>query len=276
MTDFDLRAMEPLPWPKPFDDPDFVFQVKWDGVRMLSLCQHSEVRLFNRRGAERTLQYPELAHLGTMWPTGTVLDGELVVLQAGKPSFNRILRRDLARQPAVIQRGCRQNPVIYALFDLLYWQSKDVRRWPWHQRQQLLASVASKQDPALHMVESFPSGCRLFAAVQEQKLEGIVAKRRDSSYIPGKKSSDWRKIKSWRQLTCAVGGYTLRQGQPSALLLGLFDATGLMYVGRAGSGLSQQDWRALSAHFAATAASQPGFVNPPVGSKSKIQWVTLA
>lgn len=242
MLTYDFRPMEPLPWPTPFTEAGWVFQVKWDGVRMLALWDRSLVRLVNRKGADRTNQYPEITGLGHAFPAGTIIDGELVVLAQGRPKFDLILRRDQRRQAAAIQSGAQQWPVLYAVFDLLYWQGQDVRSWPLSRRQSTLASIWPENCTQLYLVDNFQAGEELFAAVGLAGLEGIVAKRLQSPYIPGKKRSDWRKIKHWRQINCVVGGYTLRAGLPSALLLGLYADEGLRYVGRAGSGLDSSDW----------------------------------
>ncbi len=273
MSAYDWRPMEPVPWPEVFDDPDWLYQVKWDGVRILSLWSAGGVRLLNRKGAERSAQYPELACLSSAFPAGTLLDGEIVVLNGLKPSFNLVLRRDLARRVDVIRARARQWPALYAVFDLLYLRGQDMRSSPLEERQMALRQIWPGNVPSLHLVESFSEGTKLFAAVGEQGLEGIVAKRRSSSYIPGKKSDAWRKVKHWRYASCVVGGYTLRAGQPSALLLGLYDDSRLIYVGRAGSGLGNGDWQALDFFLLAAQRQESPFWQPPRLTDYEIRWV---
>ncbi len=273
MNGFDLSPMEPLPWPSPFYDEGFVYQLKWDGVRMFALIQDCSTTLINRKGAERTAQYPELQSLAKVMPTGTVLDGELVVLIDGKPSFTSIIQRDMARQQGVIKARIASLPVSYAVFDLLYLNGEDMRPEPLERRQENISNLLQDSLPYLHPVENFVSGKQLFAAVEQQGLEGIVAKRRGSPYIPGKKSDHWRKIKNFRHVCCAVGGYTLKEGQPSALVLGMYTADGLVYVGRAGSGLSAKDWRSIHGFLQAAEVSKAPFINPPVSRQREIIWV---
>jgi bifunctional non-homologous end joining protein LigD len=274
MTQFDLTPMEPVPWAKPFDAPDWLYQVKWDGVRMLAVRNEAGSRLINRKGNERTGQYPELASLAAGLPLGSVVDGEVVVLQNGRPSFHAVLQRDLARRPAVIRAKKRQFPATYCVFDLLYHRGEDIRGLPLAERQRLLEDVLPQGQPQLQLVESFASGKQLFAAVEREGLEGIVAKQRTSKYRPGKGSDDWRKIKSFREANCVVGGYTKRQGQLSALLLGLWAEDGqLIYVGAAGSGLSQADWQGLGQFLAAASIDVPPFSSPPQARNRQVHWL---
>lgn len=273
MVAYDFRPMEPLPWSEPFSEPGWIFQVKWDGVRMLALWEQATVRLVNRRGASRTDQYPEIAELGKTFPSGTLIDGELVVLLDGKPQFDLILRRDQRRQAAAIKQAVERWPVMYAVFDLLYWQGEDIRTWPLAQRQATLSQIWPSNCAPLHLVENFSQGKELFKVVGSAGLEGIVAKRLQSYYTPGKGKTDWRKIKHWRQLTCAVGGYTLRAGLPSALLLGLYNDGELIYAGRAGSGLSSSDWQAIIGFLQAAEIEKSPFATTPLTTGREVRWV---
>lgn len=273
MSLFDLTPMEPLPWSSPFDDDSFVFQLKWDGVRMLTAIQDGIVALINRKGASRTAQYPELHDLVSVLPTGTVLDGELVVLVENKPSFTSIIKRDMSRQPGVVKARAALFPVSYVVFDMLYLRGEDVRSQPLERRQETIVTLLGEKHPYAHPVENFPSGKQLFTVVEQYGLEGIVAKRRHSPYIPGKKSDHWRKIKNFRHICCAVGGYTLRDGQPSALILGMFGEAGLVYVGRAGSGLGAKEWAAIGGFLQMAEVAQTPFLNPPTSQARTTIWV---
>lgn len=278
MTIFDLAPMEPLSWPEPFDDPEWIFQVKWDGVRMLAVANDHQINLINRKGHSRTDQYPELTALSQLIPTDTVLDGEIVAFANGKPSFSSILQRDFAHLSTTIRALRAELPVTYFVFDLLYLRGNDVRLLPLLERQELLESVWPGNGSVLHLVESFPSGRELFSAVKLQGLEGIVAKLRASAYLPGKHGDAWRKVKCFKEVSCLVGGYTRRQGQHSALLLGLYGQEGLIFIGAAGSGLSQADWQALSLFFGAAERAESPFSKAPVIRERELHWLepTLA
>lgn len=269
-----MRPMEPVSYPEPFNEPGWTFQVKWDGVRMLTLWTGAEVQLVNRKGANRTVQYPEIAELQGAFPPGTVLDGELVVLATGEPKFDLILKREQRRRVAAIKHAREQWPVTYAVFDLLYWRSKDIRGRSLVERQATLADIWPTDAPHLHLVEDFSQGEELFRAVGELGWEGVVAKRLESVYTPGRSRSEWRKIKHWRYITCAVGGYTLRDGLPSALLLGVYVDAQLVYVGRAASGLASRDWQSLLNFFRAAEISYSPFSAAlPAAAQRETRWV---
>lgn len=241
---------------------------------MLTLWTGGEVQLVNRKGASRTVQYPEITELLHAFPPGTVLDGELVVLAAGKPQFDLILRREQRRQAGAIREGKEQWPATYAVFDLLYWKGQDIRGRSLAERQTTLAEIWPSDIPNLHLVEDFCQGEDLFRAVGELGWEGIVAKRLESAYSPGRSRFGWRKIKHWRYITCAVGGYTLRAGFPSALLLGVYIDAQLVYIGRASSGLTNEDWEALHSYFQEAQVDKSPFSTAlPAVAQREIRWV---
>ncbi|NLY38726.1 MAG: DNA ligase [Firmicutes bacterium] len=266
-----IRPMEPVSAPKPFDSDAHYFQVKWDGVRMLVFKEGSAIRLQNRKGNPRTAQYPELQSLARLIKaTDALLDGEIVVLKSGKPSFARVLRRDLAGRESVIKALSSQMPCTYCVFDLLYIDGKDLSRLPLKERLQILAGSVTAEKP-LYLNDNFPSGLELYRQVVEMELEGIVAKKKESPYVFGVKSDYWLKIKPRRRLLCVVGGVTVQQGTVGSLLLGAYQDGRLLYLGRAGSGLTGNDLKLLKAYAAREAAGKPPFINPPAGKN--ILWL---
>lgn len=266
--------MEPRPYPYPPADKKYAFQVKWDGVRLLAYVTRNGVRLQNRHLKDKTAQYPELANLGSfLFRREAILDGELVVLtKEGKPSFARIIRRDNATEPALIKHLSRVIPVSYVLFDILYLDQQDLRSLPWHKRQEILYQVVRPHEH-LHLAENFTDGVALFTATRELQLEGIVAKDKGSPYISGKKSSLWLKIKHRRSLTALVGGYTVKGNNLSSLLLGVYSEGRLRYIGRAGSGLGEEERRLLETSLPQLAVPFSPFMNPPRLKGLKVVWV---
>lgn len=263
MHKFDLRPMEPQACAEAFTKQGWLYQVKWDGIRMLALWQGTQVHLLNRKGADRTEQYPEIAALRHAFPGNTVVDGELVVFEEGRPKFELVLRRDQRRQEAAIREGVQHWPVHYMVFDILYFQDKDLRTQPLARRQEILQACWPTDSLSLHAVDSVTDGQALFACTAANGLEGIVAKNCLSSYIPGK-SDNWLKIKHWQYIDCVVGGYALRSGKPAALLLGLYNCKEeLEYVGRVGSGLKEQDWQALDQFLKMAIQRQCPFIALP-------------
>lgn len=257
----DYPVMEPVKRDEVLQSDDFIYQVKWDGVRMLAGVSGGDVTLLNKRGHVRTIQYPELQSLpGLIDADSAVLDGEIVVLKNGKPSFPSVMQRDLAGNPSTINLLTRSLPIAYMVFDLLHLNGQDLRGKALLERIALLANLFSEQD-YLYQVQSFSEGNLLFAAVQKTGLEGIVAKRKRSLYIPGKQHRDWYKIKYLRTQKCLVGGYTLRGQQVNSLLLGVFREGQLYYAGKAANGLNSEHWLMLSAELPGLTISSSPFTN---------------
>lgn len=276
-----FAPMEPQPFPKPFDDPDWAFQTKWDGVRLLAHLTPGRVHLFNRHLRQRSEQYPEIAAaLSSLLPDArAILDGEVIALSRGRPNFQLLLKRDLATGPRAVKAAIRQIPVYYMVFDLLYWQGKALTGLPFAGRQELLKSLRLDRMQVLITDTLVGTGTALYRAVLETGLEGVVAKRLDSPYLIGKKSRLWLKIKPKRRIIALVSGYTLKNGVVSGLLLGLYDGDRLRYIGRAGSGLREEERRLLARHLPEleVAESPFGRLTIPAGrcgrSPEEVHWV---
>lgn len=223
-----LQPMEPVLWANPFDDPTWQFEIKWDGVRCLAYAAEGDVRLYGRRGSIWTNRFPELCL--ALRGSGRVLDGELVVLKDGRPSF-----------PAVMHRLHRsEGPVHFMVFDCLAVGGKDMRQEPLVERQQALLELPAH--PMLHRVDAVRgAGRALYQLAAESGLEGVVAKQRDAPYESGK-SEFWRKIKCWRQLRCVVLGIDEAKGEIRSVRLGYEQAGTIMPVGSVGNiGRSAQE-----------------------------------
>lgn len=262
-----LRPMEPRRRREPFDSPDHLFQIKWDGVRALAFLENGRIRLQNRSGAPRTAQYPELQQLAGLVKAGeAVLDGEIVVLENGRPSFPRVIQRDFCRAVRSIKALARTLRCTYCLFDILYLDGEDLTGRPLQERLEILASIA-RSEPPLYLNESFAGGLSLYHRVEELELEGIVAKEKRSPYLAGRKSDYWLKIKPRRRQLCVAGGLALKRGAAGSLLLGGYRDGELLYIGRAGSGLSRRDLLLLSDYAAAHRREAPPFSNPPRGAE---------
>lgn len=226
---------------------DWLFQVKWDGVRNLTLAEGGQVRHWSRRLRERSPLFPEFAGLAAvLGGRRTVLDGEIIVLRAGRPSFAGILERDVAVR--LDRRKLTTAPATLMLFDLLEYGEQALYNLPLHERLSLLEQVLPPGDHWLP-VTSFPSsaGAALFAEAGRTGLEGVVAKRRASRYMPGVRSKEWLKVKQKRRMLAVVCGYTSPVGRPGGLLLGAYHQGRLRYIGRVGSGISGADLAALRA-----------------------------
>jgi ATP-dependent DNA ligase len=178
----------------PFDSSEHLFEVKWDGTRVLAFIERRGYRLVNRHRADVTDRYPELGFLNDL-PAGTVLDGEVVVLRRGKPDFGLLLSRNQARASLKIQSLARTFPATYIVFDLIYHRFESLLASPlWARRPRLERVVRACANSRLVFSEGIVGeGRAFFEAVCREGLEGVVAKRLDGRYRPGRR--DWIKIK---------------------------------------------------------------------------------
>ncbi|MEO7803514.1 MAG: non-homologous end-joining DNA ligase [Actinomycetota bacterium] len=230
----------------PFDSDEFLFEVKWDGVRTLAFCEPGRTRLFSRSKREVTHQYPEFTHLHELLKCETaVLDGEIVALDtAGKPSFERMQQRIGLTRPSDVRRGTETVALDFVVFDLVFRDGDWLGSRPLQER---LSSLVGSVDFGGRVLPSQTvpsSGIALFEAAAARDLEGIVGKRVTSTYMPGKRSKDWLKIKVVHTLDCVIGGWTpgagYRSGAMGALLLGVQAEDGLRYIGNVGTGFTDR------------------------------------
>ncbi len=241
--------------------PEWVHEVKWDGMRILADVRDSALRLYSRNGNDVTARFPELAGLAETYDD-LLLDGEVVALDGGRPSFHALTDRMQVRGRRRAQHLAAARPVTYMAFDLLRLFGSDVTARPWRDRRALLErlDLAGRhwQVPPVH-----DDGEDLYAATRENGLEGIVSKRRDSPYAAGRRAPDWRKSAHRTTLSAVVGGWRPEAGttdRVGALLLGLPDGRGgWRYAGRAGSGLTGRVATRLRDEFASLASSSAPF-----------------
>ena len=249
---------------KPFDDAEWLYEVKWDGYRALAFLQDGAVRLVSRNQKALTQQYPELAHLGAeLRARSAIVDGEICALdEQGRASFSLMQCRAASSRGrrSSAGQGNSEIPMVYYAFDLLYLDGFDLRRVDLERRKQLLADILPSRELGqatssglhsgapgrLRYSDHFPSGTALFEAARQRGLEGIVAKRRRSCYLE-KRSREWLKIKITQRQECVIGGYTDPRGSREhfgSIVLGLYDRKGrLIHVGQAGSGFSEATHR---------------------------------
>ena len=219
--------------------PDWVHEVKWDGMRILADVRDGQVLLTSRSGRDVSVSYPELVGLGEHYED-MLLDGEVVALEAGRPSFAALAERMHVSSPRKAAQLAAVRPVTFMVFDLLRLFGQDLTSQPWSARRELLEKLdlsgPSWQVPPVH-----DDGPGLLAATADQGLEGIVSKRRTSPYAVGRRSPDWRKSAHRTSLSVVVGGWRREVGSASrlgAVLVGVPDGEGgWAYAGRVGSGL---------------------------------------
>jgi bifunctional non-homologous end joining protein LigD len=228
----------------PFDDPDWFFEIKWDGYRAVAFIEKEKFRLVSRNQNDLTGQFSELRELPSLVKAHTaILDGEIVALdEEGRPSFS------LMQQRTGIRRGGRRTasrsdvPISYFVFDLIYLDGYDLRRVSLEDRKRTLAQIVTTSE-TVRFSEHYPgSGIALFEAAKKKGLEGILAKRRGSCYEE-RRTRDWLKIKVTQTVDCVIGGYTDPEGSRQyfgALVLGLYNKKNeLISVSQVGTGFDQ-------------------------------------
>ena len=248
----------------PFDDPQWLFELKWDGYRAIAYIERDgSVALVSRNGNDFGAKFPDLADLAESFSERPVIaDGEIVVLdEKGRPSFQALQER--------LDRFGRadphRRPVTYVAFDLLYGNGRDLRGEPLEERKTILESILTGKGPVLFSKHVVGDGKSLYALAQRQGLEGIMAKRRDSTY-QDRRSRDWLKIKTLQRQEVVVGGWTEARGSRKhfgALLVGTYDGDALIYGGSVGTGFDARKLAALAKTMEPLARTTSPFQKPP-------------
>jgi bifunctional non-homologous end joining protein LigD len=230
---------------KPFDDADWLFEIKWDGYRAIAFIENGKVRLVSRNQNELTARYPELKDMPDFIKAKTaVLDGEVVALDTeGRASFSLMQQRTGFRPGGKRAAEKADVPVLFYAFDLLYLDGYDWRRVTLEERKKRLASLVTTGDSLRYSDHYEAQGKALFEIARLKKLEGILAKKRNSCYEE-RRSREWLKIKIRHRMECVIGGFTEPEGTRAhfgSLVLGLYDKQGrLIHVGQVGSGFDQK------------------------------------
>jgi ATP-dependent DNA ligase len=242
----------------PFDSPEYLFEVKWDGIRAMAAGYGSGWDLWGRELADYRPRYPEMQVLARL-PPGTLLDGELVLLPQGLPDLEAILARHQLTHPAKILRGSQDQPVTYVVFDLLAHHGQSLLGQPLQVRRALLQDLLERwQEPRLQFSAGLIGHGRLFfAQAVRQGQEGVMAKHLASRYLPGQRSSCWLKIKPARRLPCVIIGWEPGTCGLRGLLVAAPWAGRLRYVAKVRSGFTDQDRQRLPALLVARGRARP-------------------
>ncbi|PZS27636.1 MAG: DNA ligase [Pseudonocardiales bacterium] len=231
--------------PPPEHEQGWAYEMKWDGVRAVVYVDGGRARAMSRNDIDMTVSYPELRALGlALGTTQVVLDGELVAFDAqGRPSFSALQQRMHVADAAAARRLATRVPVVYVIFDLLHLDGRSLLLEPYDVRREQLGALSLGGDSwQVSPVFSGP-GANILAASREQGMEGVLAKRRDSIYEPGKRTKAWFKIKHVRMQEIVIGGWRpgngRRAGKIGSLILGLPEQGKLRYIGQVGTGFTE-------------------------------------
>jgi bifunctional non-homologous end joining protein LigD len=253
----------------PSPERNWGFEIKWDGVRAIAYAPPGRLRLESRNLREITDSYPEVRGLlRDLGMREAVLDGEIVAFDdAGRPSFERLQSRMHVTSASAVRRLVASTPVVYAIFDLLYLDGRSLMPLPYTERRARLESL-ELGGPAWRVPAAHPGrGARLLEATRTQGLEGIVAKRLDSRYEPGRRTGAWVKVKHTLNQELVIGGWLPGEGRRSdrigALLMGYHEDGAFRYAGRVGTGFTDTTLADLAARLSPLRRDSSPFTPTP-------------
>ena len=264
----------------PADETSWAFEIKWDGVRVLSAIESDNVRLRSSNGNDITGRYPELqAFAEALAEHAVVLDGEVVAFdEEGRPSFGRLQQRMHLANAREVRVRAETVPITYVVFDLLHLDGNSVMPLPYLDRRRLLADLVPDDGCWTVPAHRVGDGEALLEAVRSRGLEGVMAKKVDSPYLPGRRSSSWVKVKARLRQEFVIGGWQPgekgRLGQLGSLLVGVFDDGVLRYCGKVGTGFSIRELARLGEILEPLAIDASPFDPPPPRPIARLaRWV---
>ncbi len=228
---------------QPFDGKDWVFEVKWDGYRIIAQKQGTDLRLYSRNNKTYTDEFPAIASELRELPFDVILDGELVAVDENGVSQFQLLQNYMRDKNAEL---------VYYVFDVVYCDGRDLHALPLSRRKEILKQILPKSE-VIRLSEDIPEqGKTFFKAAKDNGLEGMIAKRLDSTYQFGRRGRDWLKIKAIREQEAVICGFTEPRGSRKllgALILGLYEDDGLRYIGHTGGGFDEQSLKDMYARL---------------------------
>jgi bifunctional non-homologous end joining protein LigD len=276
-AEIDLAGAETRPMPdyvepmaatlasKPFRDPDWLFEVKWDGYRVEAVVRDDKVRIWTRRGNDAETYFGRLlAPPSWIEASEAIVDGEVVALDGdGVPDFGLLQERISALRAG---QGRGANGLIYQAFDLLYLDGRSLLKVPLEDRKRLLKSVLRPHPRVVFASHIETEGITFFDVAADRHLEGIIAKHRRSRYEPGRRVPTWLKLKVRPEQELVVGGWTPGEGNAKdlgAVIVGVYDDGHLRFAGKVGSGFTGTTRKQLRERLEALATDDPPFDPPP-------------
>ena len=252
---------------EPFDNPEWTYEVKWDGYRSIAYINKGSVELSSRNNKSFTEKYYPLVNAMKHWSINAVLDGEILVIgKDGKANFGALQN----------WRSEADGDLVYYAFDLLWYEGKDIMGLPLSERQAILREILPANDDHIRLSQVFTaSGLEFFEAAKKMQLEGIMAKKSSSTYHPDARSKEWLKVKVNQRQEVVIGGFTKNEGSAktfSSLLLGVYDKGKLQYVGKVGTGFNAKMQKEMMQKFTPLITEKiPFTAEPDVNKPSRFR-----
>ena len=246
---------------EPFDDKEYIYELKLDGIRCIAYIDTNSVVLQNKRFKDLTEIYPELSEVNKCVKKKVILDGELVVLTDGKPDFYALQKRSLMGDKFKRSLAARKKPVQFVAYDILYSDSKVLTDRPLMERKEILSKeIAEKNNLSIsRYIEKY--GIAFFNLAKQEELEGIVAKKKDGKYHIGKRTHDWIKIKVMQDEDLIILGYQPDdEGNVKDLILGYYDEKDkLQCRGKVYLGISKEEKKVILEYAKRNKVTKPWF-----------------
>lgn len=237
------KPMLARPAEAPFSSDEWIFEVKWDGIRAISYVNEA-LSIRSRNQKELIDNFPELSELREL-ARNMVLDGEIIVMKNGRPDFQTLIQRRQNIKTNEIAYLSRKFPATYIIFDILEKDGEELLDIPLMERKRILKNSVKEGKFVVLSLFVEETGVAYYRAALEKGIEGIMAKKKQSSYEPGKRSNNWLKIKRVKTCDCVIFGYTKGEGNRErtfgSLILGLYDAGSPVFIGKVGTGFSQEN-----------------------------------
>lgn len=255
---------------QPFDSEEYIYELKLDGERCIAYLDRDKTILKNKRNILMLPKVPELAEIHKNVNVRCILDGELAVIKDGKPDFFEIQKRSMMSNPVKIDMAAKKYPACFTAFDILYYEDRQVTDLTLMERKSLLQKAVRSENARFAVSRFIEKNCiQFYALAEQQQLEGIVAKRKDSKYYFDKRTKDWIKIKYLQDDDFVVLGYVPKENSMNSIILGQYSNGRLVYKGHVTLGVGGEPFRRIKA----LNKTDCPFSEIPKGNENAV-WVT--
>lgn len=233
---------------EPFDSEDFLYELKLDGERCIAYLDKDRTILKNKRNVLMLPKVPELSEIHRNVNVRCILDGELAVIKDGKPDFFEIQKRSMMSNPVKIDIAAKKYPACFTAFDILYYDDHQVMDLPLTERKEFLQKAVQSENSRFAVSRYIEkNGISFYNLAEQQELEGIVAKRKDSKYYLDRRTKDWIKIKYLQDDDFVIMGYVPKENSMNSIILGQYRANELIYKGHVTLGVGGEPFRKIQA-----------------------------